>query len=300
MRQFYYAQDGESHGPVSPAEFRARGLPGTTLIWLAEIDGWKPAAEVPELAGGLPGGPPAAPPRERQERQERRAAREPGRHVPHPEPAPVAPGPLPASPAPARPQPTKEQYREQRREERKRDPKQALPPVARPKGGGFGWWRLIFLVGLGWYVWSKNHERFTATPDLSPPPAATAPAPESVDPAEAVSPEAPTALPARSAEWQREAEEPLKHLTVEYAQPADLTGETTISGHIRSAARAATFHNLMVQVAFLNAADELLVKDWRVVEPSLAPGANVEFALPMTAPAGTAAVRVEVLKAEAE
>ena len=40
MRPFIYARDGESHGPVSPPEFWARGLAPDTLIWLEERNDW--------------------------------------------------------------------------------------------------------------------------------------------------------------------------------------------------------------------------------------------------------------------
>lgn len=281
MRQYYYAQDGESHGPVGPAEFRALGLPLSTLIWRETHNDWLPASDIPELATGRATPPPAAAPR-----KEKREP-EPKRHVPHPEPAPMSLPPMGQQPT-----------RNEARQERKRVREGGAPNPTPSKGSGFSLWRLVFLLVIGWYIWSKNRERFTTAPDLSPPPAATAPeaAPEAAE-APAV-PETPAALPARSSEWQQEAEEPLKHLVLDYAQPASLAGETTIAGTIRSEAHALTYAHAMIQVAFTNADGALLVKDWRPVDMDLAPGGRQEFSFRLTPPTGTAAVKLEVLRAE--
>ncbi len=50
---WYWAQDGEQHGPLPEAELRERflggELPGETLVWSDGMAGWAPASRVPGL-----------------------------------------------------------------------------------------------------------------------------------------------------------------------------------------------------------------------------------------------------------
>jgi len=59
---WYWAQDGEQHGPLPEDELRERflggELPGDTLVWSDGMSGWAPATRVP----GLTEVPPIAPP----------------------------------------------------------------------------------------------------------------------------------------------------------------------------------------------------------------------------------------------
>ncbi len=67
--QWYYASDGQQHGPVAEAELRelvASGKLGAeNLVWRDGMGDWLAIGRVPELANALapeiPSGPPAAP-----------------------------------------------------------------------------------------------------------------------------------------------------------------------------------------------------------------------------------------------
>ncbi|MDR5652061.1 SPFH domain-containing protein [Ruixingdingia sedimenti] len=66
VAQWHLAVNGQTSGPFTPqqlAEMAARGAFGAaSLVWTAGQDGWKPASEVPALAGILSQLPPPPPP----------------------------------------------------------------------------------------------------------------------------------------------------------------------------------------------------------------------------------------------
>ena len=61
-RSWFYAYDGQQHGPFPEAQFRdliARGtVTSQTLVWSDGMAGWQKAAEVPGLMSGAGGPPP--------------------------------------------------------------------------------------------------------------------------------------------------------------------------------------------------------------------------------------------------
>jgi hypothetical protein len=58
-RSWFYATDGQQHGPYSEDQFRdliARGVVGpTTLVWADEMSDWTKAGDVPGLLRSAPG-----------------------------------------------------------------------------------------------------------------------------------------------------------------------------------------------------------------------------------------------------
>jgi membrane protease subunit (stomatin/prohibitin family) len=62
--QWYYADNGQSMGPMSPAQLQGAIGNGQvtpdTMVWTADLGGWQPAGQVPHLAGAF--GPPPPPP----------------------------------------------------------------------------------------------------------------------------------------------------------------------------------------------------------------------------------------------
>jgi hypothetical protein len=64
---WYWAQDGEQHGPLPEDELRERflggELPGDTLVWSDGMAGWAPATRVPGLTETPPIAPPPPPPK---------------------------------------------------------------------------------------------------------------------------------------------------------------------------------------------------------------------------------------------
>jgi membrane protease subunit (stomatin/prohibitin family) len=66
QQAFHVAVNGQTEGPFSPQQF-SQGVSqgqvnGSTLVWTAGMDGWKPASEVPQLAGAFAQAPPPPPP----------------------------------------------------------------------------------------------------------------------------------------------------------------------------------------------------------------------------------------------
>ena len=62
--QWYLAENGQSHGPMTPAQLQdaiaAGRVTRATMVWSAGMAGWQAAGEVPQLAGAF--GPPPPPP----------------------------------------------------------------------------------------------------------------------------------------------------------------------------------------------------------------------------------------------
>lgn len=64
MSQWYYAKDGNQHGPYDADDMRLAvktgELSGGDLVWREGLADWKPIKEVPELASAMPAAQPAA------------------------------------------------------------------------------------------------------------------------------------------------------------------------------------------------------------------------------------------------
>ncbi len=50
MKQYYYSDGQERFGPFTLEELHAKSLSKDTLIWYEELDDWKKAGDLPELA----------------------------------------------------------------------------------------------------------------------------------------------------------------------------------------------------------------------------------------------------------
>lgn len=52
MNEYWYLDSqNQQHGPIPPHQFSSVGVTPQTLVWCTGMDAWKPAGELPELAG---------------------------------------------------------------------------------------------------------------------------------------------------------------------------------------------------------------------------------------------------------
>lgn len=64
MNDYWYLDSkNQQHGPIPPHQFASAGVTPQTLVWCNGMDTWRPAGEIPELAGYFAAGPrPQTPP----------------------------------------------------------------------------------------------------------------------------------------------------------------------------------------------------------------------------------------------
>lgn len=50
MKKYFYTDGRNNYGPFTIDELKEKGISQETMVWFQELDEWKPAGEIPELA----------------------------------------------------------------------------------------------------------------------------------------------------------------------------------------------------------------------------------------------------------